>query len=304
MAIKIISCEEPVVVKNLIMTLYSLPGIGKTTLGATTDKPLLLDFDGGMLRAGKRPYKRVTITQWSDVASLEESDLADCNTVVIDTVGRCLEILSDYLIKSNPKLGRADGSLTLQGYGSLNVAFKAFLTKLRGYDKDIIMLAHAKEDKDGDIVTFRIDAIGSSKNEITKLSDLIGYIYTINNQRTISFNPTDSFIGKNCAEIPTSEIPKPIDAPLFLASLIEDAKTTLNAESVVQIKAQKKEAVNNDIAMEMIGKIKSTADCNLLIGHDLIQSKHLKMALMKKAESLSFVFNKETKMFCVANENA
>lgn len=66
MAIKIISCEEPIVVNNLIVTLYSLPGMGKTTLGATADKPLLLDFDGGMLRAGKRPHKRVTITQWSD----------------------------------------------------------------------------------------------------------------------------------------------------------------------------------------------------------------------------------------------
>lgn len=304
MAIKIISCEEPIVVNNLIVTLYSLPGMGKTTIAATTDNPLLLDFDGGMLRAAKRPHKRVTITQWGDIAGLDESDLADCNTVIIDTVGRCLEVLSDYLIKSNPKLGRADGSLTLQGFGSLNVAFKAFLTKLRGYGKNIIMLAHAKEDKDGDTVTFRIDAVGSSKNEITKLSDLIGYIYTVNNKRTISFNPTDSFIGKNCANIPTSEIPTPKDNPLFLASLIEDAKTTLNADSAVQIEAQKKEAIDNEVAMEMISNCVDTSHCNELIGHELIQSKHLKMALMKKAETLGFIWNKESKMFCVKSENA
>ena len=113
-----------------------------------------------------------------------------------------------------------------------------------------------------------------------------------------------SFIGKNCANISTGEIPTPADGPLFLNSLIENAKITLNAESVVQIEAQKKDTVNNEVAVEMIGNIKSTADCNLLIGHDLIQSKHLKMALMKKAESLGFVWNKETKMFCEVNKNA
>ena len=51
MSLKIVQPSEPLPVDNLVLTLYSAPGWGKTSLACTADKPLLLDADKGSHRA-------------------------------------------------------------------------------------------------------------------------------------------------------------------------------------------------------------------------------------------------------------
>lgn len=47
MALKITTANEANTITNIITVIYAAPGIGKTSLAFTADKPLLLDFDKG-----------------------------------------------------------------------------------------------------------------------------------------------------------------------------------------------------------------------------------------------------------------
>lgn len=47
MALKITRSDEVIRVDTLCMTIYSQPGLGKTSLSFTASRPLLLDFDKG-----------------------------------------------------------------------------------------------------------------------------------------------------------------------------------------------------------------------------------------------------------------
>lgn len=200
MAIKITKPSEPIIIENIIVTIYGNPGSGKTSLALSADKPLLLDFDNGVHRALIRK-DAVLIHKWQDVEDLNAEVLADYNTIVVDTVGRMLEILALYLISKTPKLGRGTGDLTLQGYGALSLAFKGWLNKIKSYKKDIVLIGHAKESNQNDQNIVRIDALGSSKDEILKCSDLLGFLEQNSQGRILNFNSTDKNLGKNCAEI-------------------------------------------------------------------------------------------------------
>src|SRR5215469_3387275 len=114
MPIRIIPASAPMTIDQVVLGIYSLPGIGKTTLGFTAEAPLLLDFDKGAHRARNRK-DTVSITNWDEIASLTEDDLKPYKTIIVDTVGRALDVLSADIIKNNPKHGNG-GALSLQGF--------------------------------------------------------------------------------------------------------------------------------------------------------------------------------------------
>lgn len=294
MPIKIVKANEIRTVSNLVFVIYSLPGLGKTSAAFTASRPLLLDFDHGVLRAAKKGDSTSPILNWNDVADLSLDDLKDYDTIIVDTVGRALEVLSDSLMKQNPKFRQSDGSLSLKGYGALNTAFKAFITKLRGFGKDIVILAHAKEDKDGDTTTYRIDAQGSSKQEIYKVCDMLGYFHMVNNSNHLSFSPNDSYTGKNCAGIPSLKIPNMSENNHYLADIIQQTKDVLNSLSKEQLKEQQ----NYDNAIAMIDDANDLETINGLINVEYIKSNvATRNYLHNKATKLGFVPNVEKKCY-------
>src|SRR6185295_18674109 len=125
MSLRIIRSTEPLTVEQLVLCVYSPPGIGKTSLAFTADKPLLLDFDGGAYRSGNRG-DIVSANSWTDASGISAADLADYKTLIIDTAGRALDALTVDIIASDPKLRRRGGALTLQGYGELKSRFISF----------------------------------------------------------------------------------------------------------------------------------------------------------------------------------
>ena len=90
MSIKITRAADPIVVDRLNVVIYGPPGIGKSSLAFTADKPLLLDFDLGGHRAANRK-DIVRVESWADVANISIEDLAPFQTVVMDTAGRALD---------------------------------------------------------------------------------------------------------------------------------------------------------------------------------------------------------------------
>lgn len=243
MALRIIEPNEELKVETIILLAYGQPGIGKTTFGNTSSKPLLLDFDKGVARAGIRKTT-IVVDKWEDVQELmkQKEVLEKYDTIVVDTVGRCLDMLSEYVIKGNYKLGTKNGNLTMQGWGELKMIFTTWLKQVRALGKDIIFIAHEKEVTEGDNTRKRPDMQGGSYAEVIKVADLIGYLSMVNNVATIDFYPCDAFYAKNGAKIEKQAIPDCKQYPEFAKNLISYAKEAMSKMS----------SVSNEIADKMI----------------------------------------------------
>jgi len=291
--IKIVKTTDIVTVKNIIVTLYGQPGIGKTTLGFTAKNPLLFDFDNGVQRAGMRG-EYVYISNWNDIKDLSDEDLINYDTIIIDTVGRMLEILAIHLIKENPKLGRATGELTLQGYGALASAFKAWLNKIKSYNKDIVLIGHAKESSANDINIVRVDAAGSSKDEIFKCSDLLGYIEAQSTGTYINFNPTEKSLGKNCAQLELIKVENVKNNNHILADIIQQTKDKMNKLSESQIIRQN----NFEVIKEMLENVSAPDHLMNIIELDFVKNDvEFKTLIHEKSKKLGFNYNKDKKCY-------
>lgn len=240
MPLKITRAADPITVERIKLVIYGQPGVAKSSIAFTADTPLLLDFDGGSYRAANRKDV-VQVQQWSDAAAITAEDLAPYKSVIIDTAGRALDMLTVDIIRADPKKGNG-GALTLQGYGVLKARFGAFLSLLNSFGKDVILVAHMEEKQRGDEVIERLDVQGGSKGEIYKAADAMGRLTIENGQRWLKFSPTDAAFGKNPGQLEPLLVPA-ADAPEFdgfLARVIQTTKDKLNAMSADQ-KAAKAE---------------------------------------------------------------
>lgn len=235
---RIIRSTEPIIVAHPKFLIYSPPGLLKTTLGQTAKEPLTLDFDHGAHRA---PNRRDTleINEWAAVEELLQGGdaIASYATLILDTVGRGLDMLTAELMNANPKLIRGDGGLTQQGYGALGSRFRTFLARVQQLGKDVVMLAHEKEDKDGDVRIVRPDVQGMTLGEVMKQSDFIGYGHMVGKERVLDFNPTDRWHGKNPGAWPAMTVPHYSKEPLFLAQLIDKGREALGKVSEASAQA-------------------------------------------------------------------
>lgn len=300
MALKIVSHDTPITVERLNMVLYAPPGIGKTSLAFTADKPLLLDFDRGAHRAANRK-DIVQVNAWEDIANITAADLAPYKTVIVDTAGRGLDVLSADIIRRNPKMGRG-GALTLQGFGQLKAEFVAWLKMVNGFGKDVILIAHMDEQRNGDEIIERLDVQGGSKGEIYKAADAMGRIVIREGKRILLFSPTDAAFGKNPGQLEPLTIPHK-DAPEFdgfLAGVISQIKDQLNSLTAEQQEAQAKleklrmslaDAEDAEAANGILASIKDGTKAEKALLHD-------------RATKLGLVFDKKVGEYVAAVKEA
>ena len=292
--LKIIKATEPMTVANIVLTVYAQPGVGKSTLGFTAEKPLMLDFDKGAYRAGNRG-DAVTVVKWADVEAMSAEDLDPYLTIVVDTAGRALDAMSLDIIAKNPKAGRG-GNLTLQGYGELKGKFTQWQSFLRSLGKDVVLICHMSEEKNGDDTMERIDAQGSSKNEIYKSSDAMCRIQVgPNGDRFLNFDPREGGFGKNPAQLPRLQFPHPDKNPHFLADVIAQIKGSIN-----KMTAEQSEAVKQaDAWKATVDAAADVNDINFLV-ESAVKNKHpapLRAMLNDRAIALGFTFDKKAKVY-------
>lgn len=196
--------------------IYGQAGTGKTTMGISAPKPLLFDFDGGIHRVNFGHLKNVDIVQIKDYQNfidvLDKEDLTPYETLVIDTGGKLLDYMGEYIVKRNSKMGRANGMLTLQGYGERKAMFTALIKKISIMNKHLVFIAHRETRQDGDDMRYVPLFGGSNYDSLVTELDLVGYLEAQGRKRTITFDPTSRNDGKNTCNLPPLiNIPEIID---------------------------------------------------------------------------------------------
>lgn len=294
---QIIKSTDPIAVEHPVICIFGQPGIGKTSLGYSPADPLLLDFDGGAHRAANR-RDTLKITTWGDVEALMRSktELDPYRSIVVDTVGRCLDLIATDIIEQNPKNAR-DGALTLQGYGVLKTRFRLWVTQLRALGKDVLLLAHHREEKDGDVVVMRPDIIGASYGEVMKLSDFVGFLYMRGKDRVLDFSPTDRWVGKNPGQWKPIVVPPVEKATALVEGLFEQGRRALGQISAVSASVtQQVEDWRAAIARYATAEEVTRGGQALNQEPEIIKAQ-LRSVFKARVEHLGFVYDKATKQY-------
>lgn len=294
---KIIKAAEAIAVEHPVFLVFGQPGIGKSTLGYSTKEPLLLDFDKGAHRAANR-RDSLLIDTWADITELmaHPAALAEYAALTVDTVGRCLDLLTVDIIEHEPKKG-VGGNLTQQGWGTLKTRFRTWIAALRVLGKDVLLLAHDKEDKDGDLRIVRPDIVGGSYSEVMKVADFIGYCYMSGRDRILDFSPTDRWIGKNPAGWLPFRLPPVEQAQRVLADLFDRGRAALGAISEVSISASHqveewKTAINYFVTAD-----ECTQALHEITKLSPIVAAQVKRLLFERSKTLQCLYNKQTRAF-------
>ena len=224
--------------KKIRLLIGGYPGIGKSTIALSAPKPLHIDVDRGIDRvpaAFRKPFiQPATYEELKD--DLVPENLAAFDTLVFDTGGQLIKLMSGWAIRQNQVNGQRDGSLSLKGYGAVGREFD----RLMNYcyyelNKHIVVLFHAKEDKDGDSTRLRLLVEGGTKDNVWQPMDLGGFMEMSGNTRTLGFTNCERYYAKGTHGIkgvwPIPELTTGVPND-FLTSLFEKVNANIAQESV------------------------------------------------------------------------
>lgn len=288
--------------------IYGQAGMGKTTLALSSPKPLLLDFDGGVHRVNyHHQVPTVQIESWTDCVNVLREDLSEFDTIVVDTGGKMLDFMADYIVKSNPKMGKSNGALSLQGYGERKGMFRQFLRSVMMLNKHIIFVAHRDTQKINEDIRYVPMFGGSSYDDLVTELDLVGYLEANGKKRVITFDPSDKNDGKNTCNLPAS-----MELPIVVDGSGNGLQNDFIAEKVVKPYIQNLEArqqIGNKVS-ELIAEIKlSVAEItDAQSANDFVlrieQWQHIgnskavaRQLFTDQVKSLGLTYNKESKSY-------
>jgi shikimate kinase len=286
--------------------IYGTPGSGKTSFAQTASKPLTLDFDQGLHRSTFRKTG-LRVDSWDEVIQAQkEGTFNEYETVVIDTVDSLLKSMAVSIIAGNSKAGTRAGGLSIQGWGVLKTTFDTWLSALR-QTKQVILIAHQKEEKDGDNRMMRPDIAGGSYGIVMNQADIVGYISYRNNQRFVSWDPTDAYFAKNGASLESGPIPDFKTHPHFMADVLTKAKANLGHTSEASAKVAKaieewKDKLHPDLTLDQLnGEV--TEAFKKIAKTDPTKAQVWKL-ILSYAEENGCVFDAKAKAFKVPEEAA
>jgi len=314
--------DRPVKDKKIRMLIAGYPGIGKSTLSLSAPAPLHVDVDFGIDRIEpqyRAPYIQpkdyeeirhdlgMDVADKPDALAAVKKELEPFQTIVIDTGGKMLTLMSQWAMKIDPKYGQRDGSLSLKGYGFVGREFQRFMDHcFYILDKNIVIVFHAIEEKDGDNVKLRIKVEGQTKNNVWEPMDLGGFVEIQGNTRTIGFSNCERYFAKGTRgvngvyKIPTLEADTPNN---FLTKLFEqyNAKSEAEVAMIAAGKAKYEAAMKagTDLIVSVTDSDTATDAAQKLsaLDHALTSKDELRKLLADKVADLGLKWNKDTKSY-------
>ena len=288
------------------------PGIGKTTLGLSAPKPLLIDVDFGINRTMASVRKDyIQPESYEELLNDLKGDLSEYETIVIDTGGKLLDLMKAYVIKNDIKNAKKDGTLSLQGYGAVGREFTRFMNyiyfELR---KHCVIIFHAVEEKQDEDTKLRILVEGSTKNTVWQNVELGGFIEMRGDKKVIGFNNCERYFAKSSFGIKGNYTIPELDGNIpndFLTKLFEQANKNIQEESKV-FEAERKEyqevmdkyvPVIENMTVETVQEI---SDLMQTIEHKLTSKKELSNRFLEKLKRLNMQWNKDKQQYEVKQE--
>ena len=294
--------------KKIRILIAGYPGIGKSTLALSAPNPLHIDVDRGVDRVSaifRKPF--IQPVDYDELkGDLVPENLRDFDTLVFDTGGQLIKLMSSWAIKQHQQNGQRDGSLSLKGYGAVGREFE----RLMNYcyyelNKNIVVLFHAKEEKDGDNTRLRLLVEGQTKDNVWQPMDLGGYMEMQGNKRTLGLSNCERYYAKGTHgingvwSIPDLKPGMPKEANNFLTDMFNKVNENISAEAVqIEQEQMQYEATIAD-AKAVIDEIdspqKATDAIKIACGmnHILTSEKESKAMLNHKAKELGFVWDKK-----------
>lgn len=302
--------------KKIRILIAGYPGIGKSTLALSAPKPLHIDVDFGIDRIEPR-YRcdYIQPTSYDEIlADLTPENVADYDTLVFDTGGKLISLMSLWAIKKDIKYGHRDGSLSLKGYGFVGKEFQRLMDYcFYELKKHIVMVFHAVEDKDGDNTRLRIKVEGQTKNNVWETQDLGGFVEMYGNDRTIGFSNCEKYFAKGTRgvngiiKIPALGPGSPND---FLTKLFEQYNAKSEAETA-QANAQKEiydKAI--EAAQALIQTVTNEETANAAfpylkgIKHALTSEREVALAWNGHIKKLGLFYDKVLKQYTPAPDES
>lgn len=298
--------------KKIRMLIAGYPGIGKSTLALSAPRPLHIDVDFGIDRIEPR-YRKPYIQPKSYDEILEDLtplNVKDFDTLVFDTGGKLISLMSQWAIKKDVKYGQRDGSLSLKGYGFIGREFQRLMDYcFYELDKHIVVVLHAIEEKDGDNTRLRIKVEGQTKNNVWEPMDLGGFVEIQGNNRTIGFSNCERYFAKGTRgihgvwQVPELGPDKPND---FLTRLFAQYNA-LSAAEVAQ-NAEEQEAYEAAMAKgrKIVAGITDADSANAAmskikaVNHALTSKKEVNAAFNAKIKELGLFYDKVLKKYTPA----
>lgn len=297
--------------KKIRMLIAGYPGIGKSTLSLSAPNPLHIDVDFGIDRIEPRYRKPYIQPRSYDeiLGDLTPDNVKDFDTLVFDTGGKLISLMSLWAIKKDPKYGQRDGSLSLKGYGYVGKEFQRLMDYcFYELKKNIVIVFHAIEDKDGDNTRLRIKVEGQTKNNVWEPMDLGGFVEMQGNFRTIGFSNCERYFAKGTRgvngvlRVPDLTPTSPND---FLAKLFDQ----YNAKSAEEVAENARMQEEYGAAMTAFGGIvagvKDAETANAAmplikgIKHALTSKQETTAAWNRHIADLGLMFDAATKSYVV-----
>lgn len=286
--------------------IYGPPGIGKTTLALSAPKPVLIDFDRGIsrVRAQHRKAAIVCNTYEEVLRDVRSPEMADFETVAIDTGGSFVTFLKDWAFRTKAGAKTKSGDFnSMKGFGFVKGEFAGFTDELKYVlNKHVIYVFHSQEekDKDGNIIQ-RLLCEGSARNTVWNPCDFGGFVQVVNGKRYIGFTPEQEYFAKGCHgiagrhEIPELTADTPND---FMTRLFEQARANIQAETDMFAPVRRKYDATMAAAQVIIDGVKDVETANAAIAsikdmeHALTSKKELGALLNTKAAACGLFFDR------------
>jgi len=193
-------------VANLVMLVYGVGGVGKTTFATTFPKPLLLDFENGAKYFKQRGIDVDVVRMQKWFTSEDKKELAklmeNYDTIIFDPIGEMMEKLINSDEVKGSKYRQSDGGLTMAGWGKVKENARAVLKWARDLDKNVVLVAHVDEKADEETLVKRPLIATKISDEIVAMVDIVGYLDIITvegeEKRALRVNPADKkYIAKD-----------------------------------------------------------------------------------------------------------